>query len=135
MFKLEGLGEAGIKGARAGGLYVRISANPHKFYNVYGADLFCTLAASSETVSLGGRLEFKTVIGTPLTLIVPRSTPADSLFVLRQRGLPCLQSGFGNLHIKLGVHLHRHNGNIHVLKFSKHTLQSLLNLAIRLNKA
>ncbi len=133
-FKLEGLGEAGIKGARAGGLHVRISANPHRFYNVYGADLFCTLAASPETISLGGRLEFNTVIGTPLTLTVPKSTPADSLFVLRQRGLPCQQGGFGNLHIKLSVRSHRHNGLIHALKLSKHTLQSLLDLAIRLNK-
>ncbi|AUG34196.1 Chaperone protein DnaJ [Candidatus Hodgkinia cicadicola] len=134
VFKLEGLGEAGIKGARAGGLYVRISANPHQFYSVYGADLFCTLAASSETISFGGRLEFNTVVGTPLTLIVPSSTPADSLFVLRQRGLPCLQGGFGNLHIKLSVYSVRHNGQTHVLKFSKRTLQSLLDLAIRLNK-
>ncbi len=134
VFKLEGLGEAGIKGARAGGLYVRISANPHQFYSAYGADLFCTLAASSETVSSGGRLEFNTVIGTPLTLTVPSSTPTDSLFVLRQRGLPCPQGGFGNLHIKLSVYLRHHSGHAHILKFSKHTLQSLLNLAIRLNK-
>ncbi|AUG26235.1 Chaperone protein DnaJ [Candidatus Hodgkinia cicadicola] len=133
-FKLEGLGEAGIKGARAGGLYVRISADPHQFYSVYGADLFCTLAASSETASFGGRLEFSTVIGTPLTLVVPSSTPADSLFVLRQRGLPRLRGGFGDLHIKLSVYSHHHNGYTHVLKFSRHVLQSLLNLAIRLNK-
>ncbi len=134
MFKLEGLGEAGIKGARAGGLWVRISANPHQFYNVYGADLFCTLAASSETIGFGGRLEFNTVIGTPLTLIVPRSTPADSLFVLRQRGLPSLQGGFGDLHIKLSVRSRHNNWHMPTLKFSKHTLQSLLNLAITLNK-
>ncbi|AUI38847.1 Chaperone protein DnaJ [Candidatus Hodgkinia cicadicola] len=133
-FKLEGLGEAGIRGARAGDLRVRVSANPHQFYSVYGADLFCTLAASSETISFGGRLEFNTVIGTPLTLTVPSSTPADSLFVLRQRGLPSLQGGFGNLHIRLSVHSHHHNCNARALKFSKRTLQSLLNLAIRLNK-
>ncbi|AUG33753.1 Chaperone protein DnaJ [Candidatus Hodgkinia cicadicola] len=134
VFKLEGLGEAGIKGASAGGLYVRISANPHQFYSAYGSDLFCTLSASSETLSFGGRLEFNTVIGTPLTLVVPSATPADSLFVLRQRGLPCPQGGFGNLHIKLSVRLHRHSALVHVLKFSKRTLQSLLNLAVRLDK-
>ncbi|XXN13616.1 MAG: J domain-containing protein [Candidatus Hodgkinia cicadicola] len=134
MFKLEGLGEAGIKGARAGSLYVRISANPHLFYSVYGSDLFCTLAASSETVSFGGRLEFNTVIGTPLTLIVPSSTSADSLFVLKQRGLPSLQGGYGNLHIKLVVYSHRHSVCTNVLRFSKRTLKSLFNLAVNLNK-
>ncbi|AUG91541.1 Chaperone protein DnaJ [Candidatus Hodgkinia cicadicola] len=133
-FKLEGLGEAGVKGARSGSLYVRIGANPHQFYSVYGSDLFCTLAASSETISFGGRLEFNTVIGTPLTLIVPSFTSADGLFVLRQRGLPSLQGGFGDLHIKLSVFSRRQNEREHVLKFSKRTLRGLLSLAVRLDK-
>ncbi|AUG33892.1 Chaperone protein DnaJ [Candidatus Hodgkinia cicadicola] len=132
VFKLEGLGEAGIRCARAGGLYVQIKANPHQFYSVYGADLFCTLSVSSETAGFGGRLEFNSVIGTPLTLIVPSSTPTDSLFVLRQRGLPSLQGGFGDLHVKLSVRSYHHGER--VLKFSKRTLQSLLDLAIKLDK-
>ncbi|AUG62930.1 Chaperone protein DnaJ [Candidatus Hodgkinia cicadicola] len=130
-FKLEGLGEAGTKGARAGGLFVRISVNLHMFYSACGADLFCTLAASSDTVGFGGRLEFNTVSGTPLT--VPSSTPADSLFVLRQRGLPSLRGGFGDLHVELGVYSRRRSEYANVLKLSKRTLRSLLNLAIKLN--
>ncbi|XXM93310.1 MAG: J domain-containing protein [Candidatus Hodgkinia cicadicola] len=132
-FKLERLGEAGIRGAQAGNLYVRISANAHPFYSVYGADLFCTLAASPETTSFGGRLELNTVIGTPLSLVVPSLTPADNLFVLRQRGLPTPTGGFGDLHIKLSVRTRCYKTNACSPKFSKRTLQGLLSLAMRLN--
>ncbi len=134
VLKLDGLGEAGIRGARAGSLYVRFSASAHSFYNAYGSHLFCTLAVSPETVGFGGRLEFKTVIGTPLTLIVPKFTPADNLFVLRQRGLPSLTGGLGDLHVKLSVHAHRYGMGARPLRFSKRLLKELFSLFIKLRK-
>ncbi|XXN19743.1 MAG: J domain-containing protein [Candidatus Hodgkinia cicadicola] len=129
MFRLTGLGEAGTRGARAGALCVRVGADTHPFYNSHNADLFCTLIVSYETASLGGKLEFYTVIGTPLTLIIPSATPADKLFVLRQRGLPSLKSGVGDLHVKLMIRPRRHITS----NFSKHTLYSLQLTLARLN--
>ncbi|XXM90129.1 J domain-containing protein [Candidatus Hodgkinia cicadicola] len=128
-FKLENLGEAGVRGARAGHLYIRISVGPHLFYRVFGADLFCTLAAASETACLGGRLEFNTVVNTPLTLTIPSSTPADNLFVLRNRGLPTLQGGFGDLHIRLSLR-ERRTRRLH---FAHGMLSELFNAVLRLS--
>ncbi len=134
VLKLNGLGEAGVRGAHAGSLYVRFSAGAHPFYSVYGSHLFCTLAVSPEAANFGGRLEFKTVVGTSLTLIVPKSTPADNLFVLRQRGLPSLNGGFGDLHIKLCVRSYRYGLGPRPLSFSKRLLKSLFSLSVKLCK-
>ncbi|XXN13778.1 MAG: J domain-containing protein [Candidatus Hodgkinia cicadicola] len=131
-FKLEGLGEAGIRGARAGNLYIRVSASFHPFYNARAADLYCTLAATQETASRGGRLEFNTVINTPLTLTIPNSTPTNKLFVLRQRGLPSLQGGFGDLHVMLSIRERCYNAQTCALNFSKRMLLSLFALVSRL---
>ncbi|WGS83552.1 MAG: J domain-containing protein [Candidatus Hodgkinia cicadicola] len=121
-------GEAGSKGGGSGNLYIQISAGSHPFYARQKADLFCTVSVSAETARLGGRLEFKTVGGSLLTLTVPKLTQNNSQLVLKHRGLPTCHGEFGNLHIKLETKACCYGMRLHTLKFSSRVLQSLFNL-------
>ncbi|MBI1953508.1 MAG: molecular chaperone DnaJ [Candidatus Omnitrophica bacterium] len=90
--KLSGEGEAGLKGAPRGDLYVEIRVRPHPLFERHGDDLYCELPISMVQASLGCELSAPTLDGT-VTMKIPPGTQPGSLFRLRGKGLPSLRGG------------------------------------------
>ncbi|MEN9896306.1 MAG: chaperone protein DnaJ, partial [Pseudomonadota bacterium] len=59
--RLQGEGEAGLRGGPAGDLYIFLSVKPHDFYQRDGADLYCSVPISMVTAALGGKFDVSTL--------------------------------------------------------------------------
>ncbi|MGH8553640.1 MAG: molecular chaperone DnaJ, partial [Methylococcales bacterium] len=90
--RLQGEGEAGEKGARAGDLYVQIHVKEHSIFKREGADLFCEVPISFPTATLGGEFEVPTLEGK-IKLKIPPETQTGKLFRLRGRGVKPVRGG------------------------------------------
>lgn len=76
--RLAGEGEAGMRGAPAGDLYIFLSVKPHEFFQRDGADLFCKVPISMTTAALGGQFEVGTLDGAETRVKVPEGTQTGS---------------------------------------------------------
>ncbi len=101
--RLTGRGAVGPRGGRAGDLYVHIRVRPHERFVRDGDDLVTEVAVSIAQAALGTSMQFETLDGTE-DLVVPPGTQPGREFVLKQRGVPRLQSrGRGDLVVRLRV--------------------------------
>ena len=103
--RLQGQGEAGRSGGRAGDLYVVFDVEPDPRYIREGSDLHRNLEISWPLLVTGGSLEVETPYGTDHVKLAP-GTPADHVVTLVNAGVPRLQGiGRGNLllHVKVAV--------------------------------
>ena len=71
--RLAGEGEAGLRGAPSGDLYIFLNVAPHSLFERDGADLHCHAVIPVTTAMLGGSIELESepVIGTKITLTLP----------------------------------------------------------------
>ncbi len=77
--RLQGEGEAGMRGGPSGDLYIFLSVRPHEFFQRDGADLYCAVPISMTTAALGGTFDVTTLDGTKSRVTVPEGTqPASS---------------------------------------------------------
>jgi molecular chaperone DnaJ len=86
-----GNGEAGIRGGPRGDLYVVIHVKEHEFFERDGENLYCEVAVSFATAALGGEIHVPTFDG-PAMLKVPPGTQSGTVFKLRGKGMPVLNS-------------------------------------------
>lgn len=89
--RLNGEGEAGARGARAGDLYVDISVREHELFTRDGANLYCEVPISFTTATLGRDIELPT-LGGKVKLKVPPETQSGKLFRLRGKGVRSVRS-------------------------------------------
>jgi molecular chaperone DnaJ len=89
---MPGCGHAGLRGGRAGDLYVSVTVEPHPLFRRDGDDLLLTVPVAVHEAALGSRFDIPTPDG-PVRLRVPPSTPAGQRFRLRERGIPSLHDG------------------------------------------
>src|SRR5258706_14752700 len=61
--RLAGEGEAGLRGAPPGDLYIFVSIGAHRFFQRDGANIFCRVPIPMTTASLGGNIEVPAVDG------------------------------------------------------------------------
>ena len=98
-----GNGEAGVRGATSGDLYVVIHIREHSIFARDGDDLFCEMPVSFVTAALGGEINVPTLEGKA-ALKVPAGTQNGTVFKLRGKGMPHLRgSGQGQLLVRAVV--------------------------------
>jgi len=90
--RLAGEGEAGLRGAPAGDLYIFLGLQPHRFFQREGANLYCRVPISMTKAALGGAIEVPTVDGTRARVSVPAGTQTGSQFRLKGKGMSVLRS-------------------------------------------
>ncbi|MCA0400032.1 MAG: molecular chaperone DnaJ [Proteobacteria bacterium] len=102
--RLAGEGEAGMRGAPAGDLYIFLSVKPHGFYSRDGADLFCRVPISMVAAALGTEVKVPTLDGKEAAIKIPEGTQSGKQFRLRDKGMPILRSkDMGDLYVQAVV--------------------------------
>ncbi len=102
--RLQGEGEAGLRGGPSGDLYIFLSVKPHEFFQRDGADLYCSVPISMTTAALGGTFDVVTLDGTKSRVTVPEGTQAGKQFRLKAKGMPVLRSTqVGDLYIQIQI--------------------------------
>ena len=84
--RLAGEGEAGVRGAPNGDLYVQIAVRPHALFKREGNDLLCEQPISIVTAALGSEIEVPSLNGH-LKLRIPPGTQSGKVFRLHGKGL------------------------------------------------
>jgi molecular chaperone DnaJ len=79
-------GEAGIRGAPSGDLYVVIHIKEHKIFQREGDDLYCEVPIPFSIATLGGEIDVPTLEGRA-HLKVPAGTQSGQMFKLRGKGI------------------------------------------------
>ena len=90
--RLSGEGEAGLRGAPAGDLYIFLSVSPHRFFQRDGVNVHCRVPIPMTTAALGGAIEVPTVDGGRARITVPAGTQTGHQFRLRDKGMTVLRS-------------------------------------------
>lgn len=102
--RVAGEGEAGMRGAPAGDLYIFVSITPHSIFQRDGADLFCRAPISITTAALGGDFEVPTLDGGRTRVKVPEGTQTGKQFRLKGKGMPILrQRDQGDMYVQVLV--------------------------------
>lgn len=102
--RLQGEGEAGVRGGPAGDLYIFLSVAPHPFFKRDGADLYCSVPVSMTTAALGGKFDVTTLDGSKSRVTIPEGTQAGKQFRLKSKGMPVLRSQqVGDLYIQIQI--------------------------------
>ena len=98
-----GNGEAGLRGAASGDLYVVVHIREHAVFARDGDDLFCEMPVSFVIAALGGEINVPTLEGKA-AIKVPAGTQNGTVFKLRGKGMPHLRgSGQGQLLVRAVV--------------------------------
>ncbi|MEL0324523.1 MAG: molecular chaperone DnaJ, partial [Rhodospirillales bacterium] len=88
--RLSGEGEAGLRGAPAGDLYIFIGVRPHKLFEREGADIYCRAPIPMATAAIGGQIECPTIDGSRARITIPVGTQTGKRFRLRSKGMNIL---------------------------------------------
>lgn len=90
--RLSGHGEAGVKGAPAGDLYLKIRVNPDIKFKRDGYNILSKAEISFAQAALGDKIKVDTVDG-PVKLKIPEGAQSGKVFRLSGRGIPRLRGG------------------------------------------
>ncbi|MCB2100244.1 MAG: molecular chaperone DnaJ [Rhodobacterales bacterium] len=90
--RLAGEGEAGLRGAPSGDLYIFLSVKPHRLFQREGANIFCRVPIPMTTAALGGSIEVPAVDGSRARVSIPKGTQTGNQFRLRGKGMSVLRS-------------------------------------------
>lgn len=102
--RLAGEGEAGMRGAPPGDLYIFLSVAPHRIFQRQGADLACRVPIAMADAALGGDIEVPTIDGGRAKVKVPEGAQTGQQFRLRGKGMPVLQANQrGDMYIEIAV--------------------------------
>jgi len=102
--RLAGEGEAGMRGATSGDLYVLVAIKPHKFFRRDGANLYCRVPIPMMTATLGGDLQVPSIDGSRNSVKIPAGTQTGQQFRLKGKGMNVMRSdAFGDLYIEIFV--------------------------------
>ena len=90
--RLAGEGEAGVRSAPPGDLYIFISVQAHRFFQRDQANIHCRAPIPMTVAALGGTIEVPTIEGKRARVSVPAGTPTGHQFRLREKGMSMLRS-------------------------------------------
>ena len=98
-----GNGEAGVRGAPSGDLYVIIHIREHAVFSREDDDLFCEIPVPFVTAALGGEIHVPTLDGKA-SVKIPAGTQSGTIFKMRGKGMPHLRGGgHGQLLVRVAV--------------------------------
>jgi molecular chaperone DnaJ len=102
--RLSGEGEAGMRGAAPGDLYIFLTIKPHPIFKRDGDMLYCQVPIPMVTATLGGQIEVPTIGSGRARIKIPSGTQSGRQFRLRGKGMPELNGGFvGDMIIETSV--------------------------------
>jgi molecular chaperone DnaJ len=101
--KVRGEGDAGLRDAAPGDLYVRIRLEPDPRFQRDGADIRSVHTVPAIDAILGGTATVETVYGTS-TLQIPEGTQPMQVFRIRGKGMPHLgRTGNGDHYVTVNI--------------------------------
>jgi len=101
--RLQGEGDAGVRGALAGDLYVTVHVSEHRVFERRGTELICEVPLPFAAAALGGSIQVPSLAGES-EVHIPAGTQSGAVFRLRGKGMPDLQSGrHGDQHVVVRV--------------------------------
>lgn len=100
--RLSGKGESGLRGGEHGDLYVVLHVRENSIFERHGDDLVCTAYITPAQAALGGDVDVPTPDGFA-RIKVPAGTASGKIFRLRDKGMPSLNGGSGDLHVRVEV--------------------------------
>ncbi|MFC3125172.1 molecular chaperone DnaJ [Pseudoroseomonas globiformis] len=102
--RLSGEGEAGLRGAPAGDLYVDIAIRPHALFQRDGANIYVRVPLRMTQAALGGGVEVPTIDGGRSRVTIPAGTQTGDQFRLRGKGFSVLRSAArGDMYVQVAV--------------------------------
>jgi molecular chaperone DnaJ len=102
--RLSGEGEAGMRGAPPGDLYIFLNVKPHRIFHRDGADIHCRVPIPMTTAALGGSIEVPTVGGGKARVTIPEGAQTGRQFRLKGKGMPVLRTTqHGDMYIEAVV--------------------------------
>jgi len=104
IIKVEGKGEAGRRGGKAGDLYVRIFVKEHPIFKRKGDNLYISVPISFSQAALGTELEIPTLDGKKILLKVPSGVESGKILRISGKGIPHFSGyGRGSLYVELVI--------------------------------
>jgi molecular chaperone DnaJ len=104
VIKVEGKGEAGRKGGKAGDLFVRIFVRQHPVFKRKGDDLYISVPISFSQAALGDEIEVSTLEGSKILLKVPQGVESGKVLRVSGKGIPRFSGyGRGSMYVELVV--------------------------------
>lgn len=104
--RLKGKGEAGLRGGRAGDLYVTVRVQEHGLFGRRGDHLTLTVPVTFAEAAMGTTLRVPTLDGD-VSVKVPAGTPSGKRLRVRGHGAPKANGGHGDLLVTVEVHVPR----------------------------
>ncbi len=102
--EIEGKGDAGKKGGRAGNLYVRIFVKQHSIFERKGDDLYVLQEINYSQAILGDEIEMPVLEGTKIILTIPQGTESGKVLRVLGKGIPTFGGyGRGNMYVELKI--------------------------------
>jgi molecular chaperone DnaJ len=102
--RLTGEGEAGMRGAPSGDLYVDVGVRTHPIFQRDGANIFVRVPLRMTTAALGGAVEVPVIDGGRAKVTIPAGTQAGDQFRLRGKGFSVLRSAArGDMYVQVAV--------------------------------
>ncbi len=103
--KIDSKGEAGIRGGKAGDLYIVIHVLASPDFKREGADLYKEDYINYPTAVLGGTIKVKT-LEADINLKIPAGTKSGDIFRLKGKGLARIaRSGHGDMYVKVSINV------------------------------
>ncbi len=89
--RLSGKGEAGMRGALPGDLYIFVNVKDHPLFARDGQNLYISVPVPMVTAALGGTIEVPTLAGKMARLSIEEGTQTGKRFRMRGKGMPALR--------------------------------------------
>lgn len=103
--RVSGAGEAGVRGAPSGDLYVFVNIRHHKIFKRQGSDIFCRIPIPMTTAALGGEIDVPTIDGGKAKMKIPLGTQSGHQFRLKAKGMSVMRSDHhrGDMYVEAAV--------------------------------
>jgi len=102
--KIEGKGEAGKRGGKAGNLFTKIHVKKHSIFERKGDDLYIDMPLTISQATLGDEIEIPTLERSSILLNVPAGTETGKVLRVSGKGIPHFSGyGRGNLYVEFAV--------------------------------
>jgi molecular chaperone DnaJ len=102
--RLAGEGEAGLRGAPPGDLYIFLDVAPHPLFERDGADLYCRATIEMTQAALGDSIELPSIDGGKARISIPAGAQSGQRLRLKGKGMTVLRSSSrGDLYVELMV--------------------------------
>jgi molecular chaperone DnaJ len=102
--RLTGEGEAGLRGAPPGDLYVDVGVRPHAIFQREGPNIMVRVPLRMTQAALGGSVEVPSIDGSRASVKIPPGTQTGDNFRLRGKGFSVLRSAArGDMYVQVVV--------------------------------